>query len=289
MANQSAKVTAAAILIFTCHAFPLAPSPRNSVASVPSSSARRSSSSSISEWQLYQHQRQDGAQTETSFAYSSNVSARLNPLLTSFLLRSVRTKYSADPITSTDTDTALSMHAHFTFSDATKAMAGLSTWESSLRKFRLPTIDDFPKDQICWPEEPLFSHVFTTLSQMGLPRLACRHPEIMTSVLLGVAKIVVEFIATQRQGKMVISEDTFDQEEEKYNLNEYDLDVVDDSSTESDFQPLSTEELENLAVSLANGLGQEWNGVVQGVAQLDKVFGYDHGLLDLQVIRSCNY
>lgn len=299
MTAQFAKAIVAAITFFTCGAFPLSPpSPWHLSVSAPasssSSSAHRHGVSSSrrrhpSSTKL-QQQPIAGTENETSLFQSANISARIDPLLASFVMRSVRSN-TAKNIDST-LPTAASMHAHFTYSDATKAMYGLSIWETSLRKGRLPTVDDFPKDQSCWPEEPLFTQVFAILSKMGLPRLVSRHPEIMASVLLGVAKIVVEFIIAQRRGKVVIAEDTMDQEEEEYDLNEYyDSEDLEDTKAEFEFEfePLSTEELESLAVSVANNFRQEWGGVLQGVAQLDKVFGYDHGLLDLQVIQSLSF
>ncbi len=271
----STKATAAAFIFCTCHVFSLAPPPWYSMAPVSSSSDGRNSS--------LRHR--SHLNVETPLFHSASTSTCLNPLLASFLLRSVRKKVVVDPAPNLDA----TIHSQFTFSDASKAMAGLSIWETSFRKARLPVIEDFPKDQGCWPDEPLFTHVFSILTQMGLPRLVSRHPEITTSILLGLAKIVVDFITVQRRGKLVLSRNAFDQEDDKHYSNENNLEELDDESeSDTEFEPLAVEEVEKIAVSLANNLGQEWGGMVQGVAQLDKVFGYDHGLLDLQVIQSCN-
>ena len=137
----------------------------------------------------------------SSSSLVSDASARLDPLLTSFLLRSVReVDKGENPAVDTD--------AHLTVSDASHAMIGLSTWDNCLRKARTPIIDDFlDANQSVWPEEPLFSHLCTTLAELGLPRLVRRHPEILTSVLLGVAKLVNEYTKARRQGKLVIVQD----------------------------------------------------------------------------------
>jgi len=204
----------------------------------------------------------------------SNASAQLDPLLTSFLLRSIRNDDDIDDI---------HHHTHFTFSDASKAMVGLQIWESSLRKAHLPTIDDFESVQCTtWPDEPLFTYVFEVLSKLGLPRLVRRHPEVLTtSVLLSVAKVVVQFIKAHRQGKLVMSDDIDDEEEDDEYSWEEDI-IEDDYSTHFEYEPLSTDELDQLAESLSSSLQDQWGGIVQGVAHLDKVFGYDHGLLDQQ-------
>jgi len=204
----------------------------------------------------------------------SNASAQLDPLLTSFLLRSIRNDGDIDDI---------HHHTHFTFSDASKAMVGLQIWETSLRKARLPTIDDFESVQCTtWPDEPLFTYVFDVLSKLGLPRLVRRHPKVLTtSVLLSVAKVVVQFIKAQRQGKLVVSDNIDDEEEDDEYSWEEDI-IEDDYSTHFEYEPLSTDELDQLAESLSSSLQEQWGGIVQGVAHLDKVFGYDHGLLDQQ-------
>lgn len=122
------------------------------------------------------------------------------------------------------------------------------------------------------------------LSKLGLPRLVRRHPEILTSVLLGVARVVIDFIKAQRQGKLVLLEENSIEEEEENDWGYYDATADLEDIAEFEYQPLSMEELDKLADSLVNSLQQEWGGVVQGVAALDKLFGYEHGLLDLQVI-----
>ena len=213
----------------------------------------------------------------------SDASARLDPLLTSFLLRSVR-KIDEDEgsIPSIETDTTISP-SHLTFSDASSAMIGLTTWDTSLRKARTPTIDDFLDiKQSVWPEEPLFSYLCNTLAELGLPRLVRRHPEILTSVLLGVAKLVVEYTKAQRQGKLVIVEETKDDDENEIFEDNYDESMEDRIQETFEYEQLTNDELEKLAESLAVNLVNEWGSLVQGVSMLDKVFGYNHGLLDVQ-------
>ena len=113
---------------------------------------------------------------------SLQISNRLDPLLASFLLRSVRSTTKED-----DDDTN---YNQFTFTDATNAMVGLQVWEMSLRKGRLPiSTEDFIETKT-WPDAPLFFNVYTVLSEMGISRLVRCHPTILTSVLLSVAKIL---------------------------------------------------------------------------------------------------
>ncbi len=213
----------------------------------------------------------------------SDASARLDPLLTSFLLRSVRkTDKDEGSAPSIETDATISP-AHLTFSDASNAMIGLTTWDTSLRKARTPTIDDFLDiNQSVWPEEPLFSHLCNTLAELGLPRLVRRHPEILTSVLLGVAKLVVEYTKAQRQGKLVIVEETIDDEGSEIYPENYDQSMDDYIQETFEYEQLTDDDLEKLAESLAGNLVNEWGSLVQGVSMLDKVFGYNHGLLDVQ-------
>ncbi|KAL9188343.1 hypothetical protein ACHAXT_006721 [Thalassiosira profunda] len=207
----------------------------------------------------------------------SSAAARLDPLLSSFLLRSVRKEEETGGDTAAIGDAS---HASFTFTDATKAMVGLQIWEASLRKARLPLVDDFSANRNVWPDEPLFSSVREALSELGLARLVRRHPEILTSVLLGVAKVVIAFIKRQRKGKLVVVDDDTAEDEEYNWEDDGDGDLGD--TIEYEYEPLSDGEMDQLAEALANELRDEWGSVVQGVALLDQVFHYDHGLLDIK-------
>ena len=137
-----------------------------------------------------------------------------------------------------------------------------------------------------WPKEPLFTSVYESLSQLALARLVKRHPEVMTSVLLGVVKVVVEFITLERRGMMVVKD------EDEITYEEYGIEdglTLQDADSEQydiEYVPLSEEELERLAQSLSNELAQEWSGVVRGVSMLDSLFGYNHQMLDLKVRSS---
>ena len=219
----------------------------------------------------------------SSSSLVSDASARLDPLLTSFLLRSVREIDEDEGKNPTaETDTAMSS-SHLTFSDASRAMIGLTTWDTALRKARTPILNDFlDVNQSVWPEEPLFSHLCTTLAELGLPRLVRRHPEILTSVLLGVAKLVNEYTKALRQGKLVIVEERIDDDENEIFTDDYDPSMEDHMQESFEYEQLSSEELEKLAESLASSLVTDWGSLVQGVSLLDKVFGYNHGLLDVQ-------
>ena len=201
----------------------------------------------------------------------------IDPLLTSYLLRSVRDESGeSSGGASVDTDDGRRA-AHFTFNDYMQATAGLQSWESSLRKGRLPLgKGDFVKDDV-WPVEPLFGKVSDVMSRLGLPRLVRRHPEIKSSVLLEVARIVVEFTRSRERGKLVVVEDQEDELEE----DPWAIDDETNDSIEFEYRPMLGGELEKLAEQLANNIQDQFGSVVQGVSLLDKVFGYDHGLLDM--------
>lgn len=213
----------------------------------------------------------------------SDASERLDPLLTSFLLRSVRIATSDDESYSDDDDDINSRSSPlFTISDASKAMVGLQVWDTTLRKARIPLLSDFQNGNQVWPEDPLFTHVNYALSSLGLPRLIRRHPEILTSVLLGIAKVVMEFTTLQQQGNLVLVGGEGNEEDDEDDMWEEGIEHALLSSDQFEYEPLSADELEQLAESLTGTLSEEWGGVVQGVSLLDKVFGYDHNLLDLK-------
>ena len=220
------------------------------------------------------------AAAEREFLSISDASLRLEPLLTSFLLRAASDGNFLTP-SNTNATAADSSASFFRIDDAYKAMLGLVTWESSLRKGRLPLRSDFDHLEL-WPEEPLFTHVHDALSNLALQRLVRRHPEVLTSVSLGVAKTVVEFICLQRRGTMV--EESRDDIDEDYDLIYGDFSSLsDDFEQEIEYVPLSKDELERLAESLSEKLALEWSGVARGVSMLDSLFGYDHQMLNVKV------
>lgn len=208
----------------------------------------------------------------------SNASSRLEPLVSWFVLR------AAQDSTHLDKDDTDSVAARFTSSDARQALLGLAVWQSALRKGRLPLTEDFQTHDYTttWPAEPLFSHVHDALSALALPRLVRRHPETLTSVLLGVAKVVIEFINMQRRGHLIIHDNHHGDDNDLTNpLDSTMQELHPEQYTE--YVALSDEQLKELAESLSDKLSQQWSGVVQGVAMLDSLFGYDHNMLDVQV------
>ena len=198
----------------------------------------------------------------------------IDPLLTSYLLRSVRESVETTGGAANDGGRA----AHFTFDDYLRAVAGLQSWESSLRKGRLPLgKGDFAEDDV-WPEEPLFEKVTDVMSHLGMPRLMRRHPEIKSSVLLEVARIVVEFTRSRERGKLVVVEDHDNEiEDDLWGID----DETNDSTIEFEYRPMLDGDLDKLAEQLASNIQDQFGSVVQGVSLLDKVFGYDHELLDM--------
>ena len=166
------------------------------------------------------------------------------------------------------------------------ASHGISIWRSSLSMGRLPTEIDFSSSNV-WPAEPLFTELSKAMVSLQLPRFVLRHPETVSAVLISLLRLTIEFTKKlDVQKEEILREDSEDADDDDYDdlflSHDYDFEIhFDSESTEAEDQFLSSEDSDNLAQSIANNLIQEWNGVISGVNALHKLFGCDHGLLNL--------
>ncbi|KAL7462749.1 hypothetical protein ACHAXS_003126 [Conticribra weissflogii] len=263
----------------TCRAFPI----------VRTRTALRSST--FSRYDDWKPPDDDDIDDDDRAGLSATTSSPLDPLLTSFLLRAASTTTTTTTTPSSDLEPERDRPA-FSVSDVSAATIGLRAWDACLTKGRLPSPDDFhfevPFQFEVWPEEPLFSKTRDRLAELGLARLVRRHPEIATSVLLGVARMAVRFAEESRR-EVMLARGKDDEDGHDYfglwdNDDDDDEDMSDeDTSREFSFRSLSPDEMDNLAKTMADNLAREWEGAVRGVSLLDEVFGYNHNLLDMQV------
>lgn len=152
-----------------------------------------------------------------------------------------------------------------------EASSGVMTWRRVLLRGRLPILLDFGCHPI-WPPEPLFSALSKTMTDLQFPRFVMRHPETVTSVLITMLRMAFSF---ESRKVVVDDEETPDEDIEEDFDN-----VADDAATVA--ATLSQEELQALALEIANDFADEYKGVIQGVASLDQLFGPNHGLLDVE-------
>lgn len=193
-----------------------------------------------------------------------------------------------------------------------QASRGIAVWRSVLLKGRLPVPGDFAvvvvvgtsvvaveesSSSECWPPEPLFASVTATMAALQLPRFVLRHPETATAVLLCLFRLVSQFSSAQRQRQQQreqqlqlqaaqqIIKEADDDDDDDFSLDFY---YSDETVEEFQEEPkimtvdtvdweqqhlLSPEELALLADDVANGLVQEFGGVVAGMHILDQLFG----------------
>jgi MoxR-like ATPase len=156
-------------------------------------------------------------------------------------------------------------------SNILEASSGVQAWRRVLLRGRLPILLDFGCNPT-WPPEPLFSALSKTMTDLQLPRFVMRHPETVTAVLITMLRMAFLF-----ESRKTVADD----EETPDDDIEEDLDnVTDDEVTVA--ATLSQDELDALALEIANDFVDEYSGVIQGVASLDQLFGPNHGLLDVQ-------
>ena len=165
-------------------------------------------------------------------------------------------------------------------------------FQQVLSKGRLPTQVDFDDVHggggVLWPAEPLFSRLKDAMADMQLPRLVLRHPEIVSAVLLSLLRLTIEFMEEFRlkNNDKNEEEEIEDDDDEIYFSIYEDFETSRDddtqSSSELDFNQLSSEKIEQLTTDIASGLIEQWGGVISGVNLSDQLFGRGHGILAVQ-------
>ena len=173
-------------------------------------------------------------------------SRNLHPVVTSVLLRASRDN-----------------PRRFGLDDLSRSLGGLHIWGEALRKGRLPTEEEF-HDGAIWPERPLYDELVRVLIDLELPRFVLRHPETADAVLLSMLRLVIQY---------------------QYRLSEDGEEGSDDASTDVNVEYTSNN-VETMAVNLADDLAVQWGGIVQAMGSLDQLFGLDHGLLDPSLIMA---
>ena len=164
----------------------------------------------------------------------------LHPIVTSVLLRASRDN-----------------PRRFGLDDLSRSLDGLHIWGEALRKGRLPTEEEFHNVTI-WPERPLYDELVRILIELELPRFVLRHPETADAVLLSLLRLVIQY---------------------QYRRSEDGEEGSDDASTDVNVK-YANNNVETMAVDLADDLAMQWGGIVQAMGSLDQLFGLDHGLLD---------
>lgn len=168
------------------------------------------------------------------------------------------------------------------------ASSGIRIWRAALTKGRLPTDADFLEgSQVVWPAEPLFSQLSKTMVTLQLPRFTLRHPETVTSVLVSLLRLTIQFMEDLRLQEDEKQEELEEEEEEEeddlyFSWDEQQVENIDDPVSTIDDASLSSEDIEKLAADIAGSLVEKWSGVVSGMTILDQLFGYDHGLLNVE-------
>ncbi|CAB9501051.1 ATPase RavA [Seminavis robusta] len=188
-------------------------------------------------------------------------------------------------------------------SDIMTASRGIAVWRATLLKGRLPTAVDFggaTNDmREMWPSPPILLETVTTaMTTLQFPRFVLRHPDTIDAVLTSLLQMTAQFknSAKEQQELQELQrqqqrEDVEEDEEEDWDIlqdrwTDYDdddasLEEETEQSTSDQHAELSSEEQEELAISIvAEGLTAQWGGVISGVQALDQLFGMDHGLLD---------
>ncbi len=161
---------------------------------------------------------------------------------------------------------------------------GIRVWRHAFTKGRLPTEADFVEVGCrWWPREPLFSKLYDSMVTLQLPRFALRHPEVINVILLSILRMTVAFSARlqtlQEEQQTDVSHEHGLEEEDDFYFLEWKKQFKSHSETHSfgNFEDVNDEDA--IAAQVTREIIDEWTGVVNGVASLDSIFGFNHGLL----------
>lgn len=199
-----------------------------------------------------------------------------------------------------------------------QASYGLDIWRKCLIKGRLPDINqDFlpsivavgtsegnntddgnnKNDRnmvvVVWPPEPLYTKIYDSMVHLQLPRFAIRHPETISLILRSLLRWTMSYSDRLDAASTIYDDD----DDDDYDDDDFVLDyyfqhqLLDDDNNDDDdgggdnlsvpTVPVLVDDAETIANDIANDVLKEWGNVVKGVNLLDKMFGYDHGLLQV--------
>ena len=172
---------------------------------------------------------------------------------------------------------------------------GMAVWKRALAKGRSPIESDFSTavdgSASVWPPRPLFSCLVEATSSLQLPRLAMRHPETIPMILRSILRNTIEYARMltdedknigDQTSKFCNDDENDDDEDYRHDPHfhhledEYEDSLQDEASpSPSDF----TNDDNDVARIVAEGLLQEWSEVVEGLNLLDDIFGLDNDFL----------
>ena len=196
---------------------------------------------------------------------------------------------------------------------------GIQVWKKAFSKGRLPdpndwnSIDDDDDNtntnvdcmsSWCWPPQPLYDLIITNMIELQLPRFVSRHTELIPLILRSLLRITTKFYHEKQKEQQLeaqhsvvgTDDDEKDDEEYDYYFNLNMMEKVNNENNQDGEEDWITaivndpEYNDNMfAQTIVNEiLMDEWKGVVNGVSILDGMFGYDHGLLQVQATSGNN-
>jgi len=147
---------------------------------------------------------------------------------------------------------------------------GLRHWSQSLEHGYVP-------EEMVWPRNKvIFNAMVKTLTDLQLPRLTQRHPQLISAVLKSLLEIAAEF---RERIDDFASSNKEEKEEEEH--REKTIEEWENEGKEEDWSgrpSIETFEAE-LALSLMRKFASAWAPPLGGLASLDDLFGAQHGLL----------
>lgn len=238
-------------------------------------------------------------QNITSFSSLSSINKKRKSILSLHTLKAIKasisqninTQYTSSANLQLINDIAKSIHSS-TIQNEYENKSYLSHIDDILKGIKI--LEDclikgyLPEEDMSWPINPLRDELYKAMSQLSLPFMTFRHPELIPAVIKSLLELSLKF---NQQIKALNDEAAADQQEstEEVTEDDYSYDQYASQYLQQHNENPSTDEntpiqskvetTNNIVNTLVRSFASQWGPSLSGLAVLDELYGCDHGLM----------